>query len=677
MKVGVRMAKQDFSKSIQLKPDLNGLEDSFVSFCQQLASEATSAVLHERIQILESFRNQLIYSDAMDDADLKLVLAKSVILDLIAQGWQLTISPSNEVLIAQFMEGEHAEKDSVRESHLWGRNAQLREKSVRQFIRGMERPRLNTSGWHSIYSLMRDGRELADQLEIVNKTESEEERQSVLSRIISPYIQFVEPGAICEHTGLRLNDIWRYFRHTWTNEYKSVPGRLVMILIRDAAATNHPVIGIAALGSSVVQNGLRDEWIGWKSNTFVDNFRKNSNKKTIKWLLSSVDRLVRDIYTDDLKDICSESDIEFPSHEVIKKLMQESEKAILQHRESPQRAQHNKQKISAYDDGFFQMEAESYLFRSKRCKQLSKLLSIRLTFQTVKLTETAINKISDILETPQIKTAFAQLIRMIKAEHVGIDMMDVTVCGAIAPYNAILGGKLVCMLLCSPEVTQYYNSRYKDQVSVIASGMSGSPVIRKPNLVLLCTTSLYGMGSSQYNRVKIPLRELGESTDTSLEYRFLGHSVGYGTYQFSFNTIRVAEILNSRKKGPRVNSIFGEGVNPLMRKIREALSLIKLDHDQLLLHGNQRVTYVIQLADNFRNILLGIDNKPNYLLAQKYPISSTQKISKYWRKRWLSNRIRSEKVLAQVSRHTLSHPVAHEGRVILPIMDEEHPLYEH
>lgn len=39
----------------------------------------------------------------------------------------------------------------------------------------------------------------------------------------------------------------------------------MMILVRDAAAANHPVMGIAALGSAVVQQTVRDEWIGLDS----------------------------------------------------------------------------------------------------------------------------------------------------------------------------------------------------------------------------------------------------------------------------------------------------------------------------------------------------------------------------------------------------------------------------
>ena len=265
-----------------------------------------------------------------------------------------------------------------------------------------------------------------------------------------------------------------------------------------------------------------------------------------------------------------------------------------------------------------------------------------------------------------MREAIYQLVRMIKAEHIGIDMMDITVCGAVAPYGPILGGKLVCMLLCSPEVADYYNNRYKSQNSIIASGMKGVAVQRKPNLVLLCTTSLYGSGSSQYNRVRIPAFELGINSDTEIRYENLGLSTGYGTYQFSTETIRIAEVLNARKRGPRVNSIFGEGVNPLMRKIREALNEIRLDHDQLMMHGNRRVTYGITLASNFREILLGISDRPKYFFSRRKSHLVSEKISDFWLRRWLIKRIASKEVLEAVSENKVTFPIAHGARVPLP-----------
>jgi hypothetical protein len=216
-------------------------------------------------------------------------------------------------------------------------------------------------------------------------------------------------------------------------------------------------------------------------------------------------------------------------------------------------------------------------------------------------------------------------------------MMDIVVCGAIAPYNVLLGGKLVCMLLGSPEVVKYYAAKYKKQPSIIASSMKGSPMHRPHNLVLLCTTSLYGVGSSQYNRVKVPAEALGGRPGDKLEYYKLGYSVGFGSFHFSQETLKWIKVLLGRKSNRLVNSIFGEGVNPLMRKIRESLDEIGLLSDKILWHGNKRVVYAVPLARNFRAVLLGIDRRPQYLIPQTNAKAKTAALADYWRSRWMAS----------------------------------------
>ena len=46
-------------------------------------------------------------------------------------------------------------------------------------------------------------------------------------------------------------------------------------------------------------------------------------------------------------------------------------------------------------------------------------------------------------------------------------MMEIIVCGAIPPYNELLGGKLVSILACSPTVIRDCTEKYKSQVSEI------------------------------------------------------------------------------------------------------------------------------------------------------------------------------------------------------------------
>ena len=156
--------------------------------------------------------------------ELFLITSLSILIDLIAQGWKIKETTPNVLLEFECEGSLEAEKQRIRRAHLIERDSQVREPSVTAFIRSMEKRRLTPTGWHSIFSVMRDGCELAEALKRVEELESEDEQLAALRSVIKPYLQFVDAEAVCEQTGLRLNDIWRYFRHTWVNSYKSVPG---------------------------------------------------------------------------------------------------------------------------------------------------------------------------------------------------------------------------------------------------------------------------------------------------------------------------------------------------------------------------------------------------------------------------------------------------------------------
>jgi hypothetical protein len=226
-------------------------------------------------------------------------------------------------------------------------------------------------------------------------------------------------------------------------------------------------------------------------------------------------------------------------------------------------------------------------------------------------------------------------------------------------------------MLTSPEVVKFYRARYGEHASIIASSMKGGTVIRSPNLVLLATTSLYGVGSSQYNRVRVPVADVGGKGNAMIEYEELGTSRGYGSYHFSKASIDYLETLIPRGALPRkVNSIFGEGVNPLMRKLRDGLAHVGLPAEDLLMHGNSRVVYSIPIAENFREVLFGVEAKPKYFLSLANAKDHTAKLGAFWRKRWLAQRITRPGILEEVAKHGLSYPVTHGARVTLPITDE-------
>ncbi len=80
----------------------------------------------------------------------------------------------------------------------------------------------------------------------------------------------IEPAIeVCE-TQEQL-DIFRIFLFYWSSPYSEYVGRRIKLLIRDDALPNRPVIGIAALGSSIVHIPERDKWIGWDKETRTKN----------------------------------------------------------------------------------------------------------------------------------------------------------------------------------------------------------------------------------------------------------------------------------------------------------------------------------------------------------------------------------------------------------------------
>ena len=281
-------------------------------------------------------------------------------------------------------------------------------------------------------------------------------------------------------------------------------------------------------------------------------------------------------------------------------------------------------------------------------------------------------KLAQLAENRDGERIICKILRKAKASRVGISVADISVCGAVQPYNAILGGKLVSMLAASPEVALEYRRRYAKAESEIASAMAGRPVIRVSNLVLFGTTSLYGVGSSQYNRVKIPCDRIGEKKEESIRFEKLGYSESFGTSQYADETVdALVTLVQQSENGQRVNSIFGEGVSPKLRKVREGLDLLNFPSGLLLRHHRRRIVYAVSLVRNLRAYLLGIDREPDYLVRMRNGPKVTSRIAVWWRERWLRNRIKSDVVLEEVGRHTVVRPLRHGARVVYKTDDAE------
>lgn len=646
------------------------------------AADAIGATRARMIRIVED--------SALPAGEVQVVrVCSSVLCDLAEQGWLLRVgAPGIYVAQPNAAVTPAEEKSRVRAAHLIERDNQLNQPATRRFIQEMERRRPTYGGWRSIFTLMRDGRALRRQLLAALAVDSQKDRQAALAACVQPYIQIIEPGAVDHVTGIRLMDVWRYFRHTWTTTYNSTPGRKMYVLIRDRAVPEHPVIGIAALGSAIVQMAARDRWIGWSGDAFLAQLDEAPSGAWARWLDKSLSELLSAIYVADfVRDgALSRCELRRPTADTVARLRRVAREARSTHRLYAQAARHKaaareaagaergRRKTSTakrtIGDAHWRRQALTHLFKSKRAATLADLLEARARLISSGFERPTKQALKSALSKPAGRRAVQTVIRHVRAAHVGTDMLDITVCGAVAPYNVLLGGKLVAMLMASPEIVAAYTQRYQNACSVIASAMAGRAIRRRPNLVLLGTTSLYGVASSQYNRVRLPADRVGASGDLKLIR--LGRTAGFGSYHFSRQTIEELEaVAASAQRGRQVNSIFGEGVNPKLRKVRGALDSVGLPSQALLRHGSPRLIYALPLASNFREVLIGKAIRPKYFLPQAAARAASDAIAAYWRERWLGPRVQRPDVLRAVAEHSLSWPVTHGARVKVPARRDE------
>jgi hypothetical protein len=290
-----------------------------------------------------------------------------------------------------------------------------------------------------------------------------------------------------------------------------------------------------------------------------------------------------------------------------------------------------------------QLKSETALFVKKRAHTLQKLLRDREYFIEHADEDDDRAFIEEALASSSGERALRTALKEIKKQRVGAGMMNIQVCGAIPPYNHILGGKLVAMALTGPEVINAYRDKYEGYESKIASSMNGAPVIKGNELVFLDTTGLYKVGSAQYDRIRVP------TPSGKIEYEEVGTTEGYGSVQFGVDTRKklseVTERLENRKA---VKGRFGEGVAPKMRKIRNGLENLDLD-GELLKHESPRVIYAVQLANDFRDYLFGLTDDPDYYWSFEDVEAEQQSIYDYWKERWVSKRIQKPEILDRVA----------------------------
>lgn len=603
------------------------------------------------VEIEETIAAAQVRARALKDADERAwgESLAGVIGDLVQQGWILEFRK-------QHLFGQRPlssmPREMLRQRLLVRRDEQLLKPSVREFVQKMERWRLHRGTRTSIFSLMRDGRALAQSLA----------GGASLETLVDPYVEFVTPDGICDLTGLRLQDIWRYFRHTWSSPYESVPGRSLQLMVRDRAAPFHPVIGIAALSSAAVRLGPRDRFIGWDTDQVIDRLLAGNPNAAREWAERVMRNAVDEIYVVDLvRDKVLPADRAKWTLETAAACAEVGLAAKAQHHRLMEAKEYKASDDVSTEEACV-ARAELYLFRAKRALELAKLIPMLLQLK------------SGVPGGGDRRDLLSKIVRIARSKTVGTEIADLTVCGAVAPYSHLAGGKLVAMLAVTPEVVGEYKRRYQCVPGIIASSMAGRPIGRPANLCYVGTTSLYGRRPNQYDRLGMPAKLVGGREGDAIRYEFIrddsdSRTQGIGTFHFSSRTLKGLErFVQSRKGGWKANNLFGEGTSPKLRGLRDGMIALGLDADELLVHGMERCMYGVKLAKNLDHYLLGFDGTPEWVFD--HDARSASDVSRWWAKRWGDARARRDDVRTLVEREVLAYPIRHHARVQLPVKDD-------
>lgn len=201
-----------------------------------------------------------------------------------------------------------------------------------------------------------------------------------------------------------------------------------------------------------------------------------------------------------------------------------------------------------------------------------------------------------------------------------VNIMDAYVLGAVAPYNMLLGGKMIASLLRTSEIYNEFNSTYGTLQGVISK--------KHKSARLLAVTTSSSMGrSSIYNRLKV----------NNVDYlKSVGFSGGWGHFHVPddlFDSMR--DYLRDLGHEYADYHGYGQGPNWRIRVIRAAMSQVGFKGD-LLKHGIRREVFISLLAKNSMDLLRGGIGSPELSTLQ-----SVEEVGCIANHRWIVPRSRS------------------------------------
>ena len=222
---------------------------------------------------------------------------------------------------------------------------------------------------------------------------------------------------------------------------------------------------------------------------------------------------------------------------------------------------------------------------------------------------------------PELLRGLNAGLRKIWHYHMGFVALEMSICGAAPPFGPLRTGKLMASVAGSAEVLDAWGrDRPLGEIATETFRASVRGAVPNPGPLVVFTSGLYPGHSAQYNRLRVG----------SAMWRKIGDTVGFGSFQVSLETSRLASAFNASVDGYRhITRTFGEGASPRFREVGRAIGRLELP--DLLRHEISRPLYALPLVPDPQAVLLGWD-------APRLPTTGTtlRDLSLAWWERWVA-----------------------------------------
>jgi len=205
--------------------------------------------------------------------------------------------------------------------------------------------------------------------------------------------------------------------------------------------------------------------------------------------------------------------------------------------------------------------------------------------------------------------------------------LELTICGAIPPFSAALGGKLVIAHSAASEIRKLCNQPPGYIAQRVFDSNKLAKLFPDTGAVVHTTKGLFAKHSAQYERALVP------GVERAIKMRKIGTTEGSTASLLSRRTYDFSQILLESSDTRGVSGIFGSGGSKRYRRITQAVRELGVGTG-FVTPKIERPVYATVFVNNLKDVCLQ-NAEPEWnidpaLDLDEYPLQAT----KLWRTKW-------------------------------------------